>query len=68
MDSEFLRQRMKQQCGGCIYWRPLSTSNGSGYACHFLLTAHRRRRTDEKGRCLERKKSLDKSKNGRDTE
>ena len=46
-------------CNDCIYWKKLTTSNGSPYACHFLLETGQRRRKDTKGACIEfKKKSL----------
>lgn len=41
------------KCKGCIYWRSITGSKGSDYACHYLLDTEKRRKRDESG-CLSR--------------
>lgn len=45
--------RRRVSCAGCRYWKKISTSGGSLYACHFSLEQHRTRRRDGTGRCKE---------------
>lgn len=59
------RKTDAQRCRGCVYWKKLSGSGYSAYACHFLLKARRARRKDADGRCLEfQKKRLQNEKYG----
>lgn len=45
------------RCRACIYWKKLSGAGYSQSACHFLLEAHRARRKDANGACLEFQKN-----------
>lgn len=43
-----------RQCKDCAYWRTLSSANGLGKCCHYLLDTKRMRQRDGE-RCLSRK-------------
>ena len=46
------------KCKGCIYWRSITGSKGSDYACHYLLDTEKRRKRDESG-CLSRETQIE---------